>query len=266
LDRDKIASVIMTKTIAFFNQTGGGGKTTLCQNIGYQLAESHKKRVLLVDFDPQGSLTDFMRLELQQNSQTIHETFISEELIALHIYLDIHRMSLVPMRIITASEAEQQLIMMNLKEPQLQQLINPLMQDYDYILIDCPASLNILSINALVAADYILVPIQTQFKVIRSVNTLLQTIKSVKTKMNPKLSIAGFCPNLYFCRNKSDRNILEAITRDLGKMGTVYSPIPNAVSISEASQEGVPFAMSKKKHKAIIEIFEEIAIGFEALV
>jgi chromosome partitioning protein len=254
----------MAKVIALFNQSGGVGKTTLCQNIGYQLAAKHERRVLLVDMDPQASLTIFMGLELGSSSKTIYKSLLSEETVALPVYQDIHRMSLSPTAI-DLSEAEQQLILVPQRELRLQQSLAPLLKDYDYVLIDCPPSLGILSQNSLVAADYVLVPIQTQFKALMGADALLRTVKMVQKRLNPKLKFAGFCPTMYSASNELDQRTLESIIENLGKIKTVFPPIPRATAIAEAAESGIPYALSRKKQASVLEVFDKIALELEGL-
>jgi chromosome partitioning protein len=253
----------MAKIISFSNQAGGVGKTTLCQNIGFQLANEYQRKVLLIDFDPQGSLTDFMGLEIPEDAETIYDSLISEEL-PLPIHSNIHKMDLVPTTIDLAM-AEQSLIPLYQRELLLKKLIDQVSGNYDYVLIDCPPSLGILSVNAIVAANYVFVPIQTQYKSFRGTNALLKTVQSIKSKMNPELKFAGFCPSMYSSSNELDKKVLEIVTRDLKEIGTVFPPIPRATALADATQDGVPFAISKKKQQPIVEIFSTIAKGMEEL-
>jgi chromosome partitioning protein len=251
------------KVFALFNQSGGVGKTTLCQNLGYQLV-TRGARVLLLDMDPQASLTTFMGLDVTELSETIYEALISEEGHPLAVHSNLHQMDLAPANI-TLANAEQELILVEQRELRLQQALTPLLGNYDFVLIDCPPSLGILSQISLVAADYVLVPIQTQFKALMGTDFLLQTVKKIQRRLNPELKIAGFCPTMYSSANALDQRTLESIKEQLGKIAPVFTPIPRATAIAEAAEYGMPMGLSPKKQKSILEIFDEIAAELEAL-
>lgn len=253
----------MAKVFALFNQSGGVGKTTLCQNLGYQLV-TRGARVLLLDMDPQASLTTFMGLDVTELPETIYEALISDEKHPLRVHSNLHQMDLVPANI-TLANAEQELILVEQRELRLQQALTPLLGNYDFVLIDCPPSLGILSQISLVAADYVLVPIQTQFKALMGTDFLLQTVKKVQRRLNPGLKIAGFCPTMYSSANALDQRTLESIKEQLVGIAPVFTPIPRATAIAEAAEYGMPMGLSPKKQRSILEIFDEIAAELEAL-
>ena len=254
----------MTRIIALFNQSGGVGKTTITMNLGYQLA-SRGHRVLLIDMDPQASLTTFMGLELSDQDKTIYDTLLSEdEEPIIPIHHAIHRMDLVPTNIILA-DAEQELVLTEQREIRLREPIAAIQDQYDFILIDCPPSLGILSQISLVAATHVLVPIQTQFKALMGTDSLLKTIKKVQRRLNRTLGFAGFCPTMYSPGNALDQRTLEAITEQLSPLGKVFTPIPRATALAEASEYGRPLALSPKKNLAVLAAFDEIAISMEQL-
>jgi chromosome partitioning protein len=253
----------MAKVIALFNQSGGVGKTTLCQNLGYQLV-TRGARVLLLDLDPQASLTTFMGLDVTELTETIYEALVSDETHPLKIYSDLYQMDLAPANI-TLANAEQELILVEQRELRLQQALSPLLENYDFVLIDCPPSLGILSQISLVAANYVLVPIQTQFKALMGTDFLLQTVKKIQKRLNPKLKIAGFCPTMFSSANALDQRTLESIKEQLGVIAPVFTPIPRATAIAEAAEYGMPLGLSPKKQKSILDIFDEIAAAMEAL-
>ena len=254
----------MTRVIALFNQSGGVGKTTITMNLGYQLA-NRGHRVLLIDMDPQASLTAFMGLELSEQDKTIYDTLLSEdEEPTIPIYHAIHQMDLSPTNIILA-DAEQELVLTEQREIRLREPISAIKDQYDFILIDCPPSLGILSQISLVAATHVLIPIQTQFKALMGTDSLLKTIKKVRRRLNRTLGFAGFCPTMYSPGNALDQRTLEAITEQLAPLGKVFTPIPRATALAEASEYGRPLALSPKKNPAVIAIFDEIAISMEQL-
>ncbi|CAA9574020.1 Chromosome (plasmid) partitioning protein ParA [uncultured Synechococcales cyanobacterium] len=253
----------MSQVIALFNQSGGVGKTTLTMNLGFQLAvRGHK--VLLVDMDPQASLTVFMGLDVTELDKTIYDALISETDEPIPIIHTLNQMDLSPANILLAN-AEQELVLADQRELRLKEPLTPLVSDYDFILIDCPPSLGILSQISLIAATHVLVPIQTQFKALMGTDALLKTVKKVQRRLNKSLGIAGFCPTMYSSGNALDQRTLEAITEQLSPIGRVFTPLPRATALAEASEYGKPLASSPKKNSAVLAVFDEIATAMEHL-
>jgi len=245
------------KTIAVFNQAGGVGKTTITQNVGYHLGEN-KCRVLLVDLDPQASLTSFMGLEPSEQEITIYETLIEEsEEVSLPIHT-LYGVDFIPSNLLLAN-AEQQLIFSNLREFRLQQILAPVSENYDFILIDCPPSLGLLSLIALVASDGVLVPVQTQFKATVGTDSLLETVYKVKKQISSKLEIIGFIPTQYLKTNKTEQRVLELIEEQLNTVAPILSPLPRATAIAEATEYGKPFSLTPKKNATIVKLFKNYA-------
>jgi chromosome partitioning protein len=254
----------MTKIIALFNQAGGVAKTTTTQNLGYHLA-LRKKKVLLVDIDPQASLTSFMGLEPSEVETTIYDALMSEEEEQpLPIIKDLHRMDLIPANILLAN-AEQELIFAELRELRLKQLLEPIESEYDFILIDCPPSLGILSHISLVASTHVLVPIQCQFKALKGTDSLLKTVARIKKRLNPSLKFAGFVPTMYQTSNSLDNRTLDSIKEQLSQIGKVFEPFPRATAIAEASEMGQPLALCSNKHQKTLDLFNKLAIAMEKL-
>ncbi|BAU16055.1 cobyrinic acid ac-diamide synthase (plasmid) [Leptolyngbya sp. NIES-3755] len=251
----------MTRVIAVFNQAGGVAKTTLTMNLGFQLAQKKKNRVLLIDMDPQASLTIFMGLEPDELEQTIYEAIVNEN--PLPIQGDIHQMDLAPTNL-NLSVAEMQLVSADLREYRLKSAIEPVLEDYDFILIDCPPSLGLLSFISLVAATHILVPIETQFKAFAGTNKLLETVARVRNKINRKLQIAGFVPTIYDSRNSQDARSLAAMQEQLSGIGTVFDPIPRSTLFADASEKRQPLAVFSPKHPSV-SILNQLASAMEKL-
>jgi chromosome partitioning protein len=229
-------------------------------NLGYHLTlRGH--RVLLVDLDPQASLTTFMGLEPHELEQTIANPILEEDT-PLPVYRNLHQMSLVPANI-TLSAAELQLASVMARELRLKEALEPEISNYDFILIDCPPSLGVLSILALTASTHVLIPIQTHFKAFKGTELLLDTIKKVRKHLNRKLAIAGIVPTI-FNNASQDKAILEALREQLSPMTTVYPPIPRATAFADAAMARQPLAIYAPKHPSVA-ILNEIAKGMEDL-
>ena len=244
----------MTNIIALFNQSGGVGKSTLTMNLGYALAKK-KQKVLLVDLDPQASLTTFMGIEPYDLDKTIYDAIIGEE--DLPIHNQIHLMDLVPSNI-NLSGAEIELVSALMRELKLKEAIAPYLSKYDFILIDCPPSLGILSIISLVASTHLLVPIQCQFKAFQGTDLLLNTVAKLRKSVNKNLAFAGFMPTMYDGRTAQESRTYEAIKEQLSPLATVFEPIPKSIAFADATEKRVPLAIYKPKHPAI-KIFNKIS-------
>jgi len=251
---------VSSKIISLFNQAGGVAKTTLAMNLGYQLAQRHR-RVLLVDLDPQASLTVFMGLKPFELQATIADSILRS--LPLPIHSEISELDLVPANI-GLSAAEIQLTSALAREWKLKQALEPIQESYDFILIDCPPSLGILSILGLVASTHILVPLETQFKAFMGVELLLDTMKQVRQQVNPGLEIAGFVPTIFASANAQDKQILEAVQQQLSTVGKVFPPIPRATAFADASMARQPLAVYAPRHPAIA-VLNEIAQALEVM-
>ncbi|MCM1984462.1 ParA family protein [Lyngbya confervoides] len=248
----------MNKTIALFNQSGGVGKTSLTMNLGYHLAKNGN-RVLLIDMDPQASLTTFMGIEAHDLDRTVYHAIAQDEAIPIHS--DIHAMDLVPANI-HLSAAEMELVLAEFREIRLKDAIAPIQNHYDYILIDCPPSLGILSYISLVAATHVLVPIQTHYKSLVGCDLLLETVARVRQRANRTLKIAGFIPSMHEAQTVQGKTSLATIETELSDIGFVYPPIPRSITFVDAAQMHVPLAIHAPKHPAV-QILNEIVEQLE---
>jgi chromosome partitioning protein len=254
----------LTVVISLFNQAGGVGKSTLTQNLGYHLSLRHHK-VLLIDIDPQASLTTFMGLEPADLEKTIYDALVSEQDEPLPLHRDLHGMDLAPANILLAN-AEQELIFAELREFRLKQVLAPLLDNYDFILIDCPPSLGMLTQISLVASTHVLVPIQCQFKALKGTDSLLKTVARVQRKLNRPLKFAGFFPTMYSASNSLDQRTLQSIGEQLSNLAPVFPPLPRATAVAEAAEYGKPLALCPNKHPAILRLFDEIAVFLEEML
>jgi chromosome partitioning protein len=251
-----------TKIIGLCNQAGGQGKTTITQNLGYQLSlRGHQ--VLLIDCDPQSTLTVFMGIapEELEVEKTLYTSLVDE--MPLPIIEGIHGVNLIPCNI-NLRIAEMSLIDADLRDFRLKQALEPVLCDYDFILIDILPSLGLLSYLCLVAATHLLVPVQTQYKGFESTHLLLNTVARVRQKANRQLQIAGFVPNIYASNNSQDNRCLAALIEQLSSWGKVFAPIPRSTSFADASEKHLPLALYNPKHPAVA-ILESLAVEMEKL-
>lgn len=251
----------MAKVIAVFNQAGGVMKTTLTQNLGYHLHLNNHK-TLLIDMDPQGSLTTFMGLEPYELDKVVGLSILDDD-IALPIHTDLHGMDLAPANI-TLSAVELQLQSVMARETRLKLAMKNILSNYDYILIDCPPSLGVLSILSLAAANYVLIPIQTHFKAFKGTELLLDTIKQIRKHVNPQLAIAGFVPTLFNNANQ-DKIILEALEQQLAPLAKLYPVIPRATAFADAAMNRQPLAVYSPKNPSLA-VLNLIAEGISKLL
>lgn len=258
----------MSCIICLFNQAGGVGKSTLAINLGYHLAQlksaqtKKQYRVLLIDIDPQASLTNFMGILPEDQENTIYNAVIDQE--PLPILSNIHGMDFVPSsQDLTSAELE--LVVADMRDLRLKYALEPIKEQYDFIIIDCPPSLGILSYISLVASTHVLVPVQTQYKAFLGTELLLNTVTRVRSLPNKQLKIAGFIPTMYDARNSQDERTFLAMKEQLAEVGTVYDPIPRSTAFADASEENVPLAVFSPKHPSL-PIMKKIAKALEKLL
>jgi chromosome partitioning protein len=247
----------MAKIFAFVNQSGGVGKTSLVVNTGYHIAD-HGHRVLLIDMDSQASLTKYFSLEPRELDKTVFDAIIDGS--PLPIHKDHFGMDLVPANKNLVG-VDSQLAGVQGREYRLKEAIEKVGSDYDYVLIDCPPSLGLLSVMSLIAANYVLIPIKTNEKGLEGADDLRETISVVLQRGNPRLQIAGAVPTMYDSRKIHDRRTLEVIEELFGKY-TLHPAIPTATDFDNAWRAREPLAVFYPKHP-VIERLEKIARNLE---
>ncbi len=227
------------KIIAIVNQKGGVGKTTTATNLGTALAAIYKD-TLIIDLDPQGNAsTGFGITQKERHKKTIYEIIIDElNINETVVKTQIPHLSVIPSNV-NLSAAEIELISFNNRDFVLKNQLAKLNGNYDYIIIDCPPSLGFLTINALVAADSVLIPMQCEFYALEGLSHLLKTIDLVKRKLNPKLDIEGVVLTMYDKRNRLTEQVELDVRNCLGD-AVFNTVIPRNVRISEAPSHGIP--------------------------
>lgn len=235
----------MGRIIAIANQKGGVGKTTTSINLSACLAEAGQK-VLVVDLDPQGNTTSGLGVEKNSLEKTVYEMLLGEmELDECRIREVIEHLDILPSNMNLAG-AEIELIGIDRKEYILKDEIEKIKDDYDFIIIDCPPSLNMLTVNAMTAADSVLVPIQCEYYALEGLSQLIHTINLVKKRLNTTLDIEGVVFTMYDARTNLSLQVVENVKDNLRQR--VYKTIiPRNVRLAEAPSHGLPINMYDSK-------------------
>ena len=235
----------MGRTIVVANQKGGVGKTTTTINLSASLAELGKK-ILVVDMDPQGNTTSGFGIEKDNVENTVYELLLGESELEDCIQKDrFSNLSVIASNINLAG-AEIELIGVDDKEFLLKSALDRVKDEYDFILIDCPPSLNMLTINSMCAGDTVLVPIQCEYYALEGLSQLIHTIELVKDRLNPDLEIEGVVFTMYDARTNLSLQVVENVKNNLDQ--TIYkSIIPRNVRLAEAPSYGLPITEYDKK-------------------
>ncbi|MDR0972883.1 MAG: AAA family ATPase [Prevotellaceae bacterium] len=228
----------MGKTIALANQKGGVGKTTTAINLAASLATMEKK-VLVVDADPQANASSGLGVDIKQSECTIYECLIKQA----DVHDAIHDTEIDTLKIISSHinlvGAEIEMLGLPERDYIMREVLKPLKDDFDYILIDCSPSLGIITVNSLTAADSVLIPVQAEYFALEGISKLLSTIKIVKSRRNPALEIEGFLLTMYDSRLRQANQIYEDVKKHFHEL-VFRTVIQRNVKLSEAPSYGVP--------------------------
>ena len=249
----------MGKIISFANQKGGVGKTTSCVNVAAYLAHLGQK-VLLLDLDPQGNATSGLGVDKQASLKTIYnvidgDVYIEEVILASNIA----NLDVIPATIDLAG-AEIDLVQMPNRENIIKNRLNRVKDNYNFIFIDCPPSLGLLTVNALTASDSVIIPIQCEFYALEGLTQLMNTIKLVKKHLNSSLDVEGVVLTMKDSRSNSVNQVSDEIKTFFGNK-VFETPIPRNIRLAEAPSHGVPIGVydyNSKGAKAYMALAEEV--------
>lgn len=246
----------MGRIIAIANQKGGVGKTTTATNLSACLAEKGKK-VLAIDMDPQGNMSSALGIDKNNTENTIYELILEEcSLEECRVEEIIENLSIIPSNVNLAG-AEIELIGLDNKEYILRKYVEEIRDKYDFIVIDCPPSLNTLTVNAMTTADTVLVPIQCEYFALEGLSQLIHTINLVRDRLNPNLEIEGVVFTMFDARTNLSLQVVENVKENLNQ--TVYkSIIPRNVRLAEAPSHGKPITLYDSK-SAGAEAYRDLA-------
>ncbi len=257
----------MKKILAITNQKGGVGKTTTSVNLAASLAAT-QQRVLLIDLDPQGNATMGSGIDKRTLKQTVYHVLLGEvEICDSRVRSTSGNFDVVPANRELAG-AEIELVDVEHRETRLKTALATIEGEYDYVLIDCPPSLNLLTVNALCAAQAVLIPMQCEYYALEGLSDLVQTVKKVRTHLNPQLEIEGLLRTMYDPRNMLAQQVSAQLQQHFGDK--VYrTVIPRNVRLAEAPSHGVPvlgFDKASKGAQAYLALAGEMLNRAAAVV
>lgn len=235
----------MGKVISFINQKGGVGKTTTCVNLAAYLAVMGKK-VLIVDLDPQGNASSSVGVNKEDKPKTIYNVIVEDnEIEEVVLKTKVEGLDIVPSSVDLAG-AEIELVQMNNREKIVKKIVNKIKGSYDFLCIDCPPSLGLLTVNALTASDSVVIPIQTEYFALEGLSQLMYTLKLVKKHLNPEIDVEGVVLTMKDARSNLGTQVAQDITKYFGKK--VYETIiPRNIKLAEAPSYGEPICVYDPK-------------------
>lgn len=249
----------MGKIIAVANQKGGVGKTTTCINLAASLATLGKK-ILLIDADPQANASSGLGIDVKEMKNTIYECLIGEiKPEDATIKTGIENLYIVPSHIDLVG-AEIEMLNMENREKMMRNILLPIKDQYDFIIIDCSPSLGLITVNALTAADSVIIPVQSEYFALEGIGKLLNTIKIIKGQLNPELNIEGFLLTMYDSRLRYANQVADEVKKHFGDM-VFDTMIQRNVKLSEATSYGQPaliYDAASKGSQNHIELAKEI--------
>jgi len=236
--------------IAFCNQKGGVGKTTTSVNLAASLANLGS-RVLLVDMDPQGNAGSGIGLNKYRIEKSIYHALIGDvETKDVIRKTEVPNLSIIPSnRDLIGAEVE--LVSAYSREMKLKNALEGIKEDYDYIFIDCPPSLNLLTVNALAAADSVMIPVQCEYYALEGISELVHTIELIKSNLNPDLNIAGIVLTMFDARNNLSHQVEDEV-RNHFKEKVFNTTIPRSVKLSESPSHGLPILLYEPKSRGAV--------------
>ena len=251
-----IPRAFVSLTIACTNQKGGVGKTTTVVNLGTSLAMLGD-RVLVVDLDPQGNATSGFGVGRDSSGGALYEALVDgRSLDEVDVPTPVDRLRLIPSSIELAG-AEVDLAAVEVRERRLARALPPIARHWDWILIDCPPSLGLLTVNALTAADAVLVPIQCEYYALEGLSQLIATVNLVRDHLNPELAIAGVLMTMYDARTNLSAEVVQEVRRHLPE-AVFETIVPRSVRLSEAPSHGKPIAQYSPGSKGA-EAYDRLA-------
>lgn len=247
------------RIISIINQKGGVGKSTTAVNLAAALGELGKE-VLIVDFDPQGNSTSGLGIEKEELEQCVYDALLNDVPAEnLLIQATCNNVTVIPATIQLAG-AEIELVSAMARETRLKELLEPVQENYDFVFIDCPPSLGLLTINALTAADSVLIPIQCEYYALEGVTKLLESMRMVKSKINKGLEVFGVLLTMYDSRTSLANQVVDEVKQYFGDK-VFNTLIPRTVKISEAPSFGmsvIQYAPQNKGAQSYMELAEEV--------
>lgn len=248
-----------SRVIAVINQKGGVGKSTTVINLSACLGEN-KKKVLVIDFDPQGNSTSGYGIEKEELEHDIYDVILHDYPIEDAIMETCEPNVFIVPATIQLATAEIELVTAMARESVLKDAVNKVKDEFDYVFIDCPPSLGLLTINALIAANSLIIPIQCEYYALEGVAKLLESMQMVKRRMNPDLEIFGVLMTMFDSRTTLSKQVVDEVQEYFGKK-TFKTIIPRNVKVSEAPSHGMPvvqYARVSKGSLAYMKLAKEV--------